>query len=411
MTSAKRLDVCFTVSPSEQFPVGTLAERQRRVYFQYDEGWLRRKLELSPFTLASRAGLIEHTDRAFGALPGLFDDALPDGWGRLLMDRHFRQLGIEPAAVSPLDRLAYLGARTMGALTFYPPAEREGLVDSVFDLHALAREAQRVYAGQTGEVLPQLLRAGGSPGGARPKVLVGYHPEGDEIVSGEGDLPAGFEHWIVKFAAKEDGASAGAVEYAYSLMAKAAGLTLPETRLFETARDRFFGVKRFDRASGNRRLHIHTFGNLIHADFRLPGFDYADLLKATNILTQDHRDVLAAFRLMVFNVLAHNRDDHVKNFSFTMDHESGRWALAPAYDLTFSVGPGGEHSTTVSGEGKAPSSEQMLALASAPGISAKEARMIIDDVRGAVSRWSSFAKEAGVEATDRGAIGKSIAAS
>lgn len=402
----RRLEVRFTLYPGQEEVVGTLAERQRRVYFEYDEGWLSRRIELSPFTLPARPGLVEHTDRSFGPLPGLFDDSLPDGWGLLLMDRHFRQLGMDPAEASALDRLAYLGTRTMGALTYHPPVERDDLDQSLVDLHDLARQALDVHTGRATEVLPQLLRAGGSPGGARPKVLVGFNPSTSTIISGASDLPDGFEHWLVKFSAKTDEDGSGPVEHAYNMMARAAGLHLPETRLFVTSPgERFFGVKRFDRAAGNRRLHLHSFGNLIHADFRVPGCDYAELLKATSILTRNHQDVLRAFRLMVFNVLAHNRDDHVKNVSFVLDLESETgWALGPAYDLTFSIGPGGEHSTTVAGEGREPGVEHMLRVGEPAGIDPRTAREIIDEVRSAVDRWRELADGAGVPAVTRDRI-------
>jgi len=179
-----------------------------------------------------------------------------------------------------LDRLSWLGTWTMGALTYHPPADRENVDASVFDLHDLARNSQEILAGTAVDVLPQPLRAGGSPGGARPKVLVGFDRE------------------------------------------------------------------------GNRRYHVHTFGNLIQSNFRIPSADYADLLKVTSLLTRNHQDVLRSFRRMVFNVLAHNRDDHVKNFAFILDDTTGEWALSPAYDLLYTPGPGGEHTMSLAGEGK-----------------------------------------------------------
>ena len=399
----KRLDVRFTRSPEESILVGTLAEHEHRVYFEYDSAWLERGRELSPFKLATRPGLLEHTDRAFGPLPGLFDDSLPDGWGLLLMNRHFQRRGLEPASVSPLERLAYLGTETMGALTYHPPVDREEVDPLLFDLHELSREAQAVYAGEAAEVLPQLLRAGGSPGGACPKVLVGYGPESDRLISGEQDLPEGFEHWMIKLAAREEVGDAGPIELAYARMAEAAGLDLPPTRLFETEEgNRFFGVKRFDRAEGNRRFHVHTFGNLVHANFRLPSCDYAQLFKATSILTRDHRDTLRLFHRMVFNVLAHNRDDHAKNFAYRFDLSDGSWSLSPAYDLTFAAGPGGEHTTTVLGEGRNPSSDHLLKLGEECGIGRGEGQAIIAEVREAVARWPEFADDAGVSARARG---------
>jgi len=403
----KSLQVRFTRSPVEApQPVGTLYERTNRIYFQYDEGWLKTGLNLSPFRLPFDGNLFEHGDRAFGPLPGLFDDALPDGWGLLLMDRHFRRSGLDPATLSPLDRLRWLGMSTMGALTFHPPDESEEEAPGPFDLDELARQAQNLLSGRSSIVLPQLLRAGGSPGGARPKVLVGFNAAEDMIRSGESELPDGYAHWLVKFPAQGAHAEDGAAEYAYSLMAKAAGLEVPATRLFETAGGgRFFGARRFDR-NHNRRFHMHTFGNLIQVNFRIPSCDYADLLKATAVLTRNHQEVLKAFRRMVFNVFAHNRDDHAKNFAFLQDEATGMWSLAPAYDLTFSAGPGGEHSMTLAGEGRAPGAAQILKLGAAAGVNRPEAERIMEEVRDAVAHWPRWAKQgrvAGARAREIGA--------
>ncbi|MBT4504382.1 MAG: type II toxin-antitoxin system HipA family toxin [Gemmatimonadetes bacterium] len=392
----KRLEVLFTRSSDESLRVGELAEDRGRVYFEYAAEFLATGLNLSPFRLPFETGLFEHRDREFGPLPGLFDDSLPDGWGLLLMDRHFRSLGRDLAEIGPLERLSWLGRWTMGALTYHPPADRESADTSGFDLHELARQSQEILSGAAVDVLPELLRAGGSPGGARPKVLVGFDSDSGEVRSGEDCLPNGFEHWIVKFTAGSDAPDAGAIEYAYSLMACDAGIDMPPTRLFETSEGgRFFGVQRFDR-SGNRRYHVHTFGNLIHSDFRIPSADYADLLKATSLLTRNHQDVLRAFRRMVFNVLAHNRDDHVKNFAFLLDDSTGEWTLSPAYDLLHSPGPGGEHSTTLAGEGRSPRRSHMLHLAERVGVSERDAVAIIDEVRSAVSHWSRQAARADV---------------
>ena len=263
----------LTRQPGQERIVGHLAEAGprpagRQLYFEYAPAFLRDPLWLSPFKLPPQPGLIEHRDHAFGPIFGLFDDSLPDGWGLLLMDRFFEQHGSALAEVSVLDRLAYLGTRTMGALTYHPPADAGDQDARLLDLHEMARASQQVIEGTAEEVLPQLLRAGGSPGGARPKVLVGVRDE--KIVSGEDDLPPGFTHWIVKLHARQDSLDSGPPELAYSLMANDAGLAMPPTRLFETPRgDRFFGVERFDR-QGNRRFHVHTFGNLIHVQLPHP---------------------------------------------------------------------------------------------------------------------------------------------
>ena len=393
----------------ESVPAGTLAEHSGRVYFQYFPAFLERGFSLSPFHLPFDDQLHEHRDRAFGPLPGVFDDSLPDGWGRLLMDRHFRRLGLELRGLSPLQRLAWLGTRTMGALTYHPP-EPEEQGGGLLDLAELARQSRELFSGQAREVLPQLLRAGGSPGGARPKVVIGWLPETDEVLSGADPLPSGFQPWLLKFTAREDPPDTGAVERAYALMAVAAGVDMPPTRLFELpSGDRFFGTQRFDR-DGDRRIHVHTFGNLIHSDFRIPSCDYQDLLKATLLLTRRQGEVLRAYRRMAFNVLAHNRDDHVKNFAFLFDDQAGEWRLTPAYDLTFSHGPGGEHAMTVGGEGRAPGPADLLRLAGPAGIAAGEAKGIVAEVQDAVGRWRTFAELAGVGPAQLWEVQRALAA-
>jgi serine/threonine-protein kinase HipA len=227
------------------------------------------------------------------------------------------------------------------------------------------------------------------------------------MVSGETDLPPGYSNWIVKFKAVEDPPDAGPVELAYALMATDAGIDMPATRLFETAQGgRYFGIERFDRQS-NRRFHAHTFGNLIHSNFRIPSCDYAQLLKVTQVLTRNHQDVLECYRRMVFNVLTHNRDDHVKNFAFRLSDE-GEWELAPAYDLVFAPGPGGEHSMTVAGEGRSPTRSHMLQLAESIVIAKGDAESIIDEVASAVGRWQTHASQADVGRQSIRTIGEAL---
>ena len=389
----KSLDVKVSFAPGESRHVGRLVERENRLFFESDAEFLASPLWLSPFKLPPTPGVHEHKDRSFGPVFGVFDDSMPDGWGLLLMDRYFRQRGVAPEGMSVLDRLSYMGNHAMGALTYHPSMEDGESSTELLDLHGLAGEAYRVMSGDAGDVLPALLRAGGSPAGARPKVLVGV--KGDQVVSGEGDLPEGYDQWLVKFFAKAANRDEGRVEYAYSMMAKSAGIAVPEARLFHTREgDAFFGVERFDR-DGSRRVHIHSFGNMIHSNFRIPGCDYEMLLRVTRILTKSHRDIVAAFRIMVFNVLSHNRDDHVKNFSYIMDRD-GVWHLSPAYDMTFSHGPGGQHSMTVAGEGVAPGRSHMLKLAAGAGIEPPEALGIIEEVMESVSRWKRHAAGSGV---------------
>jgi serine/threonine-protein kinase HipA len=406
----KKLEVRLRRKTGDERVVGLLAETGPRaaggqVVFEYDPDFLRAPLWLSPFKLPPQSGLIEHRDLAFGPLFGLFDDSLPDGWGLLLMERFFQQHGSAFAEVSVLDRLAYLGARTMGALTYHPPAEPSATDPRSLDLRTLAEASRQVLEGTASEVLPLLLRAGGSPGGARPKVLVGVR--GDSLISGEDDLPPGYSAWLIKFRAPKDALDSGAQELAYASVAREAGIVLPPVRLFETTKgERFFGIERFDRL-GNDRFHVHTFGNLIHSNFRIPSCDYRQLLEVTRILTKDHRDVLEVYRRMVFNVLTHNRDDHVKNFAFRMD-DDGTWHLAPAYDLVFSTGPGGEHTMTVAGEGRAPTREHLMQLAETAGIANDNAEQVVADVATAARHWPIHAREAGVSARSTRTIERAI---
>ena len=388
----KKLAVHLHLSDTDQLLIGHLAENKRRVYFEYSAEFLHNPLWLSPFKLPPKSGLHEHRDLDFGPLFGLFDDSLPDGWGLLLMDRALRKRGMNPRAVSPLDRLAYLGSRTMGALSYRPAMDEASEESTLLNLHSMSEEVKRVWQGSVEEVLPQLLQAGGSPGGARPKILVGVRE--NEIISSD-KIPVGFEHWLIKFVSPQDSQDSGLVEYAYSLMARDAGLNMPETRLFESSKGEFFfGIKRFDREE-DKRFHVHSFGNLIHSNFRIPNCDYTDLLKTTQILTKNRQDVLAVYRQAIFNVAAHNRDDHVKNFAYIFDPQTA-WSNSPVYDLTFCEGPGGEHSMTICGEGSQPTKAHFLNLAKEFGISQQEASSIIDDVYSAVSKWPLLAKNIGV---------------
>ena len=388
----RRLEVLLDWG-DEPLRVGTLAEHDRSIYFEYATSFIDDALPLSPFKLPVRPGLHEDVDRTFGGLHGVFYDSLPDGWGLLLMDRRFKQAGIDPDQATPLDRLAYIGHRAMGALIYQPTEilDEGGLV--TVDLDDLAGQATRLIEGSAEDVLPQLVVAGGSPGGARPKILVGVRDSDDHMVSGAIDLPQGYRHYLIKFGAVEDGPGMGAVEAAYAIMAGRAGIEMPPTRLFDTADARHFGVERFD-INGGRR-HIHTLGGLLHASHRHPSIEYDALLRATLKLTRDHRQVAAAFRQMVFNVLAHNRDDHSRNFSFMMALD-GTWTLTPAYDLVFSHGLQGWHTMAVEGEAQSPTRSQMLRVGEASGVEHKEGQGIIEQVEGAVGDWARIARDMGV---------------
>jgi serine/threonine-protein kinase HipA len=372
-------------------PVGRLAIRGQKIYFEYDAAFVESGLEISPLRLPLKSGVTSFDPDPFEGLAGVFSDSLPDGWGKLLFERFMTSQGIAASSMTPLDRLAYVGKQGMGALVYEPDYGIEEGKDAI-NLDALAQESQEVLNGTSEEVLQELLALNGSSAGARPKALIGVDKTRKKIIHGVSKLPKGYEPWLVKFANTQDGVDAGAIEYVYALMARDAGVHMPDTHLFPAKRGAgYFAVRRFDRG-GNKRLHMHTAGGLLHSNFRLPSLDYEDLIALTGRLTRDVREVERIFRLAVFNVLSHNRDDHAKNFSFLMD-EKGEWKLSPAYDLTFSSGVRGEQSTMVMGEGKTPGVEHLAKLGAEAQLPKAKAKEIIEQTKSALSGWSKLAKE------------------
>lgn len=405
-SSTTQLNVFFH-KDQETLLVGSLLYQGQRIYFEYTPDFLKAGLELSPLILPLQSGVFEFSDSPFDALPGVFGDSLPDGWGKLLMDRRWRNLGLEPSQMSPLDRLSFIGARGMGALSYLPAGYSNPDSSQAISLSSLAEQSEAIIEGQTQDVLPELIRAGGSPAGARPKVVLAVSADHKHMLSGTEDLPKGYTHYLIKFPAKDDPKDIAAIEMTYAEMARRALLDMPDTYLFNAKGKSYFGVKRFDRGSQGERYHIHTLAGLIHADYRHPSEEYGDLLKVTHRLTNASVQVEEAFGRMVFNILAHNRDDHTKNFSFKMSPK-GHWALAPFYDLTYSMGPNGEHSLLVAGEGKNPGLTHILQEAKNIGINQKRAYVIYQRVAEAVSQWNTLAKQMGVSSKTRLSIQKSL---
>jgi len=386
--------------------VGRLAIRNGIIYFEYDEEFIKSKLEISPIKLPLQTGVIELPRDPFEGLPGVFNDSLPDGWGRLLFDRMLRSERISPSDISPLDRLAYVGLHGMGAL-IYEPDQSPDSSNYTIDLDVLANQTEDVLQGDSEEVIAELLALNGSSAGARPKALIGVDAERKNISYGANLLSDNFEPWMVKFPNSLDGKDAGSIEYIYALMAVDAGIKMPEVHLFPSQKGNgYFAVKRFDR-EGNKRLHMHTVSGLVHSNFRFPSLDYEDLLSLTGVLTKDIREVEKMFRLAVFNVMAHNRDDHAKNFSFLMN-EFGEWKLSPAYDLTFSSGPGGEQSTMVMGEGRNITVKHLTKLGKEAKLSKKFIENVIEQTTSALRKWSNLSKDFGVSKSNRELISRLI---
>lgn len=405
LAHVERVSVFYEPAAARRIRVGRLALKQREILFEYDGAFLDSKLELSPFNLPLSPGVVVGKPGVLDGLMGVFDDSLPDGWGRLLIDRRAAQLGLSGTSLTPLDRLALVGSRSMGALVYEPETTLED--PTVVKLAELASDAHAVQRGAGSADLERLIAVGGSPKGARPKVLIQLAPNGG-VHFGARDIKPGFTAWLVKFPAREDDPHIAALEHAYFLMAKTSGIDVPRTRLLSKTARRpgYFAIERFDR-DGPSKTHTHTLGGLLQLPYGYAALDYADLLRVTRELTRNEAAVAEMFRRACFNVFAHNRDDHSRNFAFLMD-ESGGWSPSPAYDLTFAPGPGGEHTMLVAGEGRGPGVEHLKALAGR--VSLRSPFPIIDQVRSTVARFKTFAEEAGVPVKLRAQVARALAA-
>ena len=402
MKAIKRLIVSIALQGTT-WEVGELAGQDKRIFFKYYPAFLDTGLQLSPFKMPLSSQILEPDVQIFDGLFGLFHDSLPDGWGRLLIDRALRPKGVAPQGLSPLERLSFVGSNGKGALCYRPAAGETGGGLEGIQLDIIAAEAQKVLSGADSALMGELLRLGGSSGGARPKILVGYHPADGQLVPYAERLPEGYEHWIIKFPASDDPPDIAQIEYAYYRMALDAGIEMSACRLFEGQEGQlYFGTKRFDRIR-NQRLHLHSASGLMHDNYRLSSIDYGHLMDAAFRLERHAQAYAKVLRLAAFNIYAHNRDDHSKNFSFLMDAR-GDWALAPAYDLTFSSSAHGHHSTMVAGESKAPGKAQLAELARIFG--AGPIGPIIEQVRTAVGQWEHHARACGVSRASRSAIRK-----
>lgn len=399
---ARAIRVFLELEEGRRLHVGRLALKNRQVLFEYDSEFLSLGLELSPFKVPLAPGVVTGDPTKFDGLMGVFDDSLPDGWGRLLIDRRAAKAGIPPEALSPLDRLLLVGSRGMGALVYEPPVALEP--PTVVRLPELEADTQAVMRGASVVDLDRLVALGGSPQGARPKVLVQLSADG--TVVGDTRARPGFEAWLVKFRARDDDQHAAALEHAYLLMASAAGIEVPASRLLgRTSRHPgFFAVRRFDR-EGRKKLHLHTLSGLLNAPLRSSALTYRDVLKTARALTRNESDVRELFRRACFNVFAHNRDDHARNFAFLMDAR-GSWRASPAYDLTYSHGPGGEHTMLVDTEGANPTRAHLEKLAASVGL--RRTATVIDEVRAAVSKFHRFADEAGVARSRAREVGRAL---
>lgn len=347
--------------------VGTLAILDnQKIAFEYSASWIKNGYSISPLSLPLKPGVfIPRSYEPFDGLFGVFADSLPDGWGSLLLDRKLRSMHIASQSLNPLQKLALIGAQGRGILEYRPSvALRESFTGLSFD--EIARECANILADRPALHLDTLFEMGGSSGGARPKINVSYNDQ----------------EWIIKFPASCDPADIGMEEALYFECAEKCGIDVPEFQLFSSQTCAgYFGCARFDRTEQGK-IHMISVSALLETSHRIPNLDYEDLLKLTWILCQDNKEVRRMFQLACFNVFSHNRDDHSRNFSFL--YKDGRWQLSPAYDLTYSNSIGGEHATTVKGNGRNPGIQELRELAANAGISETEANEIIDQIQSVV---------------------------
>ena len=390
--------------------------------FQYAPDFARSGIELSPIVmpLSDRVyAFPELPSKTFYGLPGLLADSLPDKFGNALIDAWLATQGRTPEGFNAVERLCYIGTRGMGALEFSPvlgPKPKKATKVSINALVELASEVlthrnnlQGSFADPKKEkALADILRVGTSAGGARAKAVIAWNRDTNEVRSGQIAADNGFEYWLLKFDGVsgnkdkelEDPKGYGAIEYGYHLMAKAAGIRMSECRLLEENGRRHFMTRRFDRLAGGEKLHMQSLCALSHFDFNAPGsYAYEQALFAMRQLRLPMQEVEEQFRRMVFNIVARNQDDHVKNIAFLMNQQ-GAWSLSPAFDVIYSYNPSGlwtaTHQMTMNGKRDGFTMDDFRACAKSALMKRGRADAIFEEVRTAVMRWPEFAEHAKV---------------
>ena len=398
--------------------VGAVAEDRRGVIvFEYDNEFRRSGLELSPIHLPlSRRGPISFPAlqrvQSFAGLPGLLADSLPDAFGNAVIRRYFEQRGTPAAAMSPVQKLLYIGSRAMGALELSPPLEgrRTRDTDEALAIATLVEEARRVIEGDPTVAVPEMMHVGASAGGARAKALILWNRGKARVKSAFAPRAEGDEHWIIKF----DGVSAeaaglelaqafqpgpfGRIEYAYWRMARAAGVDMADAHLLCERDYAHFMARRFDR-DGDTRVHMHSLGGLHHADYNVRQvLSYEDYFRTIRLLGMGQPAVDQAYRRMAFNFATRNQDDHVKNVAFLMGVD-GRWRLAPAFDMTWAYGGSWAmtHQMTARGRDDAFTRDDLLTIGNAFDV-AESGATILGEVEAALGLWDEEAKAVGVDA-------------
>lgn len=338
--------------------VGSLFEKDKKYGFKYDSNWLINGFSISPFSLPLEDKIFIPKNLNFNGLFGVFSDSLPDSFGRLLLEKFLIQH--KKGDITEFDRLKYIDKNGMGALEYVPYYDINFECDMP-DLDLYQKQANLLLDNELDDV-DNLFNYGGSSGGARPKALIKISNQ----------------FWIVKFQSRFDIKNCGKIEYEYSLACKKCKIDMPETKLIQ---DQYFAVKRFDRL-GNKKIHMISAAALLEADFKSPCADYLDLFKLTKIITRDNAyDIEQLYRRMCFNVLAHNLDDHLKNFSFIYNEDEKKYRLSPAYDMTYSSTYFKEHTTSVNKKGKDITDDDIVYVAVKSGLSKNKAVQILNEIK------------------------------
>ncbi len=385
--------------------------------FQYTDAFREMGIEVSPINMPLKPMVFEFPElsiKSFRGLPGLLSDSLPDKFGNKVIAVWLREQGLEPKDLNTIDRLCYAGQRGMGALEYKPALFDKDDTCELLTVDALSDLADKVLKMREdakAALVPgmneysSILKVGSSAGGARAKALIGWNEETGEVRSGQVKLPEGFGYWLIKFDGLtgngdkegDDKWGYGRVEYAYHLMAKAAGIEMSECRLWNK---RHFMTRRFDRLENGGKLHMQTLGALAHFDFNDPtAYSYEQAFRVTRQVVNHAKANEQLFRRMAFNILAWNCDDHVKNIAYLMDR-GGRWSLAPAYDECYAHNPDGDwtsqHQMSVNGKRTGITDEDILACAHFANMRERKAKIVLDEVKDAVREWPRFAAEAEV---------------
>ncbi len=396
--------------------------------FQYDPGFAAAGIELAPFAMPAQEAPYEFPaleEAAFKGLPGLLADSLPDDYGNRLIDAWLATSGRSIESFSPVERLCYIGSRGMGALEFEPAIAR-GDRHGVVEVARLMELANRVLAPRShlqGKLdgtddcaaIEDILTVGTSAGGVRAKAVLAWNRHSGEFRSGQVDAKGGFEHWILKFDGVQgqrelaDPQGYGRIEFAYYRMAKDAGIEMSECRLHEEGGRSHFMTRRFDRDAQGGKLHMQSLGALRHFNYRQAGaYAYEQAMETIHRLGLGMAAVEQQFHRAVFNIVARNQDDHVKNISFLMER-NGEWRLSPAYDVAYSYNPTGDwtaqHQMSVAGKRDDFERNDLLRFAETSGIRSLAARRIIDEVVAAVANWPQYAADVGVPKIDIRRIG------